>query len=48
MAVPDQPPAASGNSLIGMSSQKPVQLGLDRLRDQLPCALSQQICERVG
>ena len=48
MAVPDQPPAASGISLIAMGGEKSVQLGLDRLCDQLPRPLAQQIRQRVG
>ena len=48
MTVPDQPPAASGISLISMGGEKTIQLGLDRLCDQLPCALPQQIRQRVG
>jgi hypothetical protein len=48
MAVPDQPPAASAISLIGMGGGKSVQLGFDRLRDQLACALPEQIRQRVG
>lgn len=44
----DQPPAASGIRLIGMGGEKHVELGLDRLRDQIPRALAQQIRQRIG
>jgi len=36
MAVPDQPPAASGIGLVSMGGGKSALPGLDRLCDQLP------------
>ena len=39
IAVPDQPLVASGIGLASMGGEKSVQLGLDRLRDKLACAL---------
>jgi hypothetical protein len=48
MTMPDQPPAASPICLIGMGGEKHIQLRLDRLRDQIPRALAQQIRQRVG
>ena len=48
MAVPNQPATTGGIGLIGMGSEKGIQLGLDRLSDQIPRALAQQIRQRVG
>ena len=48
MAMPDQPLATSKIGLISMGGEKSLQLGLDRLRDQLPRTLAQQIRQRVG
>jgi hypothetical protein len=45
--VPDQPIAARGISLTGMGGEERIQLRLDRLRDQFPRALAQQIRQRV-
>ena len=47
MTVPHQSPAASGIGLIGMGGEKRVQLGFNRLRDQFPRNLAQQIRKRV-
>ena len=46
--MPDQPPAASGIGLVSMGGEKSIQLGLDRLRDQLPRTQAQQIRQRIG
>jgi len=48
MAMPNQPLAAHAIGLISMGGEKSVQLGLNRLRDQLPRTLTQQIRQRVG
>ena len=48
MAVPDQPLAASAIGLVSMGGEKSVQLGLDRLRDQIPSAPAQKIRQRIG
>ena len=47
MTVPDQPLAASGIGLVGMGGEKSGHLGLDRLGDQRPRTLAQQIRQRV-
>ena len=48
MTVTDQTPATRSIGLIGVSGEKRIQLGLDRLRDQIPRTLAQQIRQRVG
>ena len=48
MAMPDQPPAASAIGLVSMGGKKSAQLSLNRLCDQLPRTLAQQIRQRVG
>ena len=48
MAMPDQPLATRAIGLISMGGEKSVQLGLNRLRDQPPRTLTQQIRQRVG
>ena len=48
VAMPDQSPAASGIGLIRMRGEKSVQLGLDRLCNQLPSAPAQKIRQRIG
>ena len=48
MTVTDQTAATRRIGLIGMGSEKHVQLRLDRLRDQLPRKVAQQIRQRVG
>jgi hypothetical protein len=48
MAMADQPLAASAIGLISMSGEKSGHLGLDRLCDQLPRTLAQQIRQRIG
>ena len=47
MAMPNQPLAARAIGLVSMGGEKSVQLGLNRLRDQLPRTLTQQIRQRV-
>jgi len=46
--VSNKPAAASRIGLIGMSGEKREQLSLNRLRDQIPCSLAQQIRQRIG
>jgi len=48
MAVSDQTLATSKVGLISIGGKKFVQLGLDRLRNQLPRALAQQIRQWIG
>ena len=48
MAMANQAASASLIGLIGMGSEKGIQLGLNRLSDQIPRALAQQIGQRVG
>jgi len=48
MTMPDQPLASSGIGLVGMGGEKSIQLGLDRLCDQLPRTQTQQICQWMG
>jgi len=46
--MPDQSLAANVIGLISMACKKRVQFGLDRLCNQLPSTLAQQIRQRVG
>ena len=48
MTMPDQTAASSGIGLIGMGHEKRAQFRLNRLRDQFPRTLAQQIRQRVG
>ena len=46
MTVPDPSPVTVGLGSMGV--EKCNQFGPDRLRDQIPCALAQQIRQWVG
>ena len=48
MTMPHQTAAASPIGLIGMGGKKRAQFRLNRLRNQIPRTLAQQICQRVG
>ena len=48
MTVTHQTPASRRIRLVGMGGEKRIQFGLNRLRDQFPCTLAQQVCKRVG
>jgi len=48
MTVTHQTPATRSIRLVGMRGEKRIQLGLERLRDQITRPLAQQICARVG
>ena len=48
MTVPDQALAASGIGLVSMGGEKRVQLGFNRLCNQLPRTLAQQIRRAIA
>jgi hypothetical protein len=47
MTVTHQTPAPRSIRLVGMGDEKRIQFGFNRLRDQFPRTLAQQVCERV-